>query len=218
MKTKKTGRSMYNKTQTNKISTIAKIKKIVTDLLYSDKDKGFDLLSLCYRCIQPFLGDRTVFNPKKVKIEFRSNEAIANGVSVGVYDDITQTIYMANPIVFFKTYFFLHLFTTLNKKIYVEMFIIVFVHELVHAVQHQNEKCKRVSSCEKEAHACFVAKKFAAKFGMRDTYRKGFEILSWSHSIRNTFSATHSEKYEYFKQCYDKMSEDDKYKKWNCKT
>jgi len=196
---------------------IDRIRKIVSKMIVSSSipsQRDYRLLvKYCYKAIQSYLLP-IPFDSNNVKIVFLKDSALIEN-KIAFYRYVDRTIYIANPVLFFNRFPLLHLFISATNETYIDMFIIVFVHELVHAYQHQNTQCDVKSSCEKESHACYVAKQFSKKYNIYDIYQQGERILSLSHSIKSVLSGN-QEPYDFFRKCY-LDSNDSKYDRWKCK-
>ena len=88
----------------------------------------------------------------------------------------------------------------LTKSILVDMFLVVFAHEMVHAWQFSRDAYTAAgadAACVGEAHANYVARQFAKEHGMLDAYNAGVHLLETYHFWRGDL--------EYFRRCYVDM-------------
>jgi hypothetical protein len=88
----------------------------------------------------------------------------------------------------------------LTKSILVDMFLVVFAHEMVHAWQSSQNVTEEKTDdpeCEGEAHANYVASQFAKDHGMLDAYNVGVHLLETYHFWRGDLAR--------FRRCYVDM-------------
>jgi len=161
------------------------LRKIVTSYLETDRmtDKDISVLKKGIAKLLRLDGSRYA---DTVEVRLGSFEK-----GVAFYSD--GTIFISNPARVLWWMF-------LTKSILVDMFLVVFAHEMVHAWQSSQNVTEEKTDdpeCEGEAHANYVASQFAKDHGMLDAYNVGVHLLETYHFWRGDLAR--------FRRCYVDM-------------
>jgi hypothetical protein len=171
------------------------LRKIVTSYLETDRmtDKNIGVLKKGIARLLRLKGTRRYADAVEVRLG-----SFEKGVAY--YSD--GTIFISNPARVLWWMF-------LTKSILVDMFLVVFAHEMVHAWQsslnaHTNASTHAYTgaytddaACVGEAHANYVARQFAKEHGMLDAYNVGVHLLETYHFWRGDLAR--------FRRCYVDM-------------